>query len=55
MRLFREENKTINYKSETTPDPPDTIFVKSVPLVRDDTIFNFIANHKDLTDHQRLF
>ena len=53
MRIFREENIVINYTSDTTPDPPDTIFVTSVPLIDDNNIFNVIANHKSLTDNQR--
>jgi hypothetical protein len=53
MRIFREENKIINYSSDTTPDPPDSAFVTSVPLIDDDSIFNTIANHESLTDDQR--
>ena len=55
MRLFREETKNIQYESEITPDPPDTIFGTSVPLVYDNKIFDSIDNHLDLTDHQRFF
>jgi hypothetical protein len=53
MRIFREENPTILYSRDNTPDPPDSTFLKSVPLVNDDEIFNIIAKHVSLTDHQR--
>ena len=42
MRIFREENPIILYSRDTTPDPPDLTFVKSVPLVNEDKIFNFM-------------
>ena len=53
MRIFREEDPIINYTRDNTPEPPDSTFVKSVPLVNDDFIFDIIAKHLDLTDHQR--
>lgn len=55
MRIFREENPIIIYTRDNTPDPPDSTFVKSVPLVYDNIIFNTIDNHEGLTDHQRFF
>ena len=54
MRIFREENSIINHLADNTPDPPDSIFVKAVPLVNDDKIFNIIANHDNLTADQRF-
>ena len=53
MRIFREENPIILYSRDTTPDPPDSTFVTSVPLVNDDKIFDIVANHESLTDEQR--
>ena len=52
-RIFREEKTTVKYNSDPIPDPPDTTFVTSVPLVNDDSIFDTIAKHKGLTDNQR--
>ena len=54
MRSFlREEIKTVRYSADTTPDPPDSTFATSVPLVDNDDIFNIISNHKELTEYQR--
>ena len=36
-----------------TPDPPDTIFEKPVPLVHDDSIMDLIINDLEITDNQR--
>ena len=51
--LEREEVKVIQYSSEKTTDPPDQIFVKSVPLVDDDKILDVIINQPEITDNQR--
>ena len=51
--LEREEITVIQYNSEKTTDPPDQIFVKSVPLVDDDKIINLIINQHEITDDQR--
>ena len=53
MRIYREENPIIKYTRESTPDPPDFTFVKPIPLVNCDNIFDIISTHKSLTDHQR--
>ena len=53
MRICREEEPIIKYTRDSTPDPPDSTFVISVPLVTCNTIFDVIANHKTLTDDQR--
>ena len=51
--LHREENIIIKYTRESAPDPPDFTFVKPIPLVNCDNIFDVIATHLTLTDHQR--
>ena len=55
MKIFREENPLIHYQADITPEPPDSIFVTSIPLVNNDKIFEIIANHEGLTDDQRFF
>ena len=55
MRIFREEINIITHRADITPEPPDTTFVKAVPLVHDDKIFNSIAKHEGLTEDQRFF
>ena len=54
MRIFREENQIFKYHADITPEPPDSIFVKAVPLVNTDKIFDIIDEHKGLTEDQRL-
>jgi hypothetical protein len=51
--LEREEIIVLKYSSEKTVDPPDQLFEKSVPLVRDDLIFDLIINEPEITDDQR--
>ena len=53
MRIEREENPIIKYTRESTPDPPDFTFIKPIPLVDCDNIFDVIASHKALTENQR--
>jgi hypothetical protein len=51
--LVREEIQNLNYTSEKTPEPPDTIFEIAVPQIHDDFILDKIAKDIDSTDDQR--
>ena len=51
--LVREEIININYTSEETPEPPDTIFEIAVPQIHGDFILDKITNDVELTDDQR--
>ena len=44
----------ILYHADITSEPPDSTFVKAVPLVDTDNIFNIIDEHKGLTEDQRF-